>query len=134
MTPQALAAIHAACFTRPRPWSAAEFAGLLAEPMNFLLTRPQGFLLGRCLLDEAELLTLAIAPQARRQGLGTALLTEFETEAATRGAVTAFLEVAADNAPAQALYAGAGWQDAGRRRDYYGGGIDAVVMRRALPG
>ena len=55
-----------------------------------------------------------------------------ETEARTRGAVTAFLEVASDNAPAQALYRAAGWQDAGRRRNYYAAGIDAVVMRKDL--
>lgn len=132
MTPEELACLHAICFTRPRPWSAAELQALLADPANFLLTREAGFLLGRTVLDEAELLTLAVAPEARRQGIGAALLTGFEAEAQARGATIAFLEVAADNAAAQALYTGAGWQNAGCRRDYYGGGIDAVVMRKPL--
>ena len=132
MTPEELARLHATCFTRPRPWSAAEFQALLADPANFLLTRESGFLLGRTILDEAELLTLAIAPEARRQGIGAALLAGFETRAQARGAATAFLEVASDNAAAQALYAGKGWQNAGCRRDYYGGGTDAVVMLKPL--
>ena len=130
MTPEALAAIHARCFpSHPRPWSAPEFADLLANRLNFLLTRPEGFLLGRVIADEAELLTLAVAPEARRMGLGRALLTEFAHTSTERGACEAFLEVASDNAPAIALYASAGWQRAGTRRDYYAPGIDAMVMR-----
>lgn len=132
MTPDELAAIHAASFTRPRPWTADEFRGLLAEPANFLIARDTGFLLGRTVLDEAELLTVAVAPQARRAGLGATLLASFEDQARARGAATAFLEVAGDNAAAAALYAGAGWRAAGRRRDYYGTGIDAVIMVKVL--
>ena len=133
MTPEALAALHARCFhTHPRPWSAAEFTDLLGATLNFLLLRPQGFLLGRTIGDEAELLTLAVAPEARRMGLGRALLAEFVETSQARGAREAFLEVASDNHPAIALYAGAGWQETGTRRDYYAPGIAAIVMRRAL--
>ena len=132
MTPEGLAQIHAASFTHPRPWSAAEFAALLRDPANFLIARDAGFILGRTVLDEAELLTLAVAPEMRRHGIGATLLNLFETMAQERGAITAFLEVASDNAPARALYGGAAWQDAGRRRNYYGAGIDAIVMRKDL--
>ena len=133
MTPDQLAALHARCFPgHPRPWSAAEFADLLANALNFVLIRPQGFLLGRVVADEAELLTLAVAPEARRMGLARALLAEFAQVSSARGAHEAFLEVASDNAPAIALYASAGWQRAGTRRDYYAPGIDAVVMRLPL--
>ena len=133
MTPEALAALHARCFpAHPRPWSAAEFSDLIGNRLNFLLIRPQGFLLGRVVADEAELLTLAVAPEARRQGLGRALLNEFALTSSARGAREAFLEVAADNAPAIALYAGNGWDRAGQRRDYYAPGIDAIIMRRGL--
>lgn len=134
MTPADLAALHAACFTRPRPWSAAEFAALISAPGAFLLTEGGGFLLGRALADEAELLTLAVPEAARRQGTGARLLARFVTEARARGAEAAFLEVAADNAPARALYSRAGWAAAGRRRDYYGPGADALVLRIALGG
>ncbi|AMY67857.1 GNAT family N-acetyltransferase [Frigidibacter mobilis] len=136
MSPEALAALHAACFTVPRPWSAAEFAGLLARPDAFLLPAPAGFLLGRALAGEAELLTLAVDPGARRAGTGSRLVAQFLAEAAGRGAEAAFLEVAEDNLAAIALYATAGFAQAGRRRGYYrlpgGGATDALVMTRAI--
>ncbi|MBK4214680.1 GNAT family N-acetyltransferase [Paracoccus caeni] len=132
MTPEALAAIHSASFTIPRPWSAPEFRDLLATPGAFLLTRNDAFLLGRVIADEAELLTLAVAPGARRAGLGRELAAEFAVTSRQNGAVSAFLEVAADNAPARALYLGAGWQEAGLRRRYYGPDLDGIVMRLAL--
>ncbi len=137
MTPEDLAALHARCFTIPRPWSAAEFAGFLADPLAFLLVEGDaGFLLGRAVAGEAELLTLAVAPEARRRGLGQRLVGRFLYQARLRGAASAFLEVAADNAPAQALYERAGFAPAGRRRGYYAGpdgrGLDALVLRREL--
>ncbi len=128
MSPEALARLHAACFTRPRPWSADEFAGLMAGTGAFLLTDAHGFLLGRVIADEAELLTLAVDPAHRRRGIAARLLARFKDRAATLGAVTAFLEVAADNRAARALYVGAGWTQAGSRRGYYAPGVDAVVM------
>lgn len=132
MTPEALAALHASCFRVPRPWTAAEFAALAASPGVFLLTEAGGFLLGRVAAGEAELLTLAVPGPARRRGIGRALVAGFEREAARRGAATAFLEVASDNAAASALYRGAGWHQAGRRAGYYGAGIDALILRRGL--
>ncbi|WP_245727256.1 ribosomal protein S18-alanine N-acetyltransferase [Paracoccus isoporae] len=127
-----MAAIHAASFSRPRPWRADEFADLLSDPAVFLIAAGKGFIIGRCILDEAELLTLAVAPEGRRQGSGRHLVALFQAEATRRGAATAFLEVAADNGAARALYASAGWAEAGRRRDYYGSGTDAIVMRLTL--
>lgn len=130
--PARLAALHAACFRHPRPWSAAEIADLLAGPGVFLLAEPAGFVMGRTILDEVELLTIAVDPAARRQGIGARLLAGFATHAREGGAVLAHLEVAADNAAAQALYLGAGWRQAGRRRGYYrtpeGGAVDALLM------
>ncbi|MFN4101064.1 MAG: GNAT family N-acetyltransferase, partial [Pararhodobacter sp.] len=107
MTPEALAALHARAFATPPPWSAAGFAGLLDSPLVFLTADAQGraFALGRVVAGEAELLTLATDPAARRQGLARAQMAAFEREAQARGAVTAFLEVAEDNAAARALYA-----------------------------
>lgn len=134
--PERLAALHAASFTLPRPWSAAEFAALLSAPQTFLLAESTGFLVGRAVAGEAELLTLAVEPAARRAGCGRRLLARFEAEARARGAERAFLEVAAGNRAARALYAGAGWREAGLRRGYYaapgGAAVDAVVMVRDL--
>ena len=137
MTPDALSALHARCFTSPRPWTAAEFAGWLADPLAFLLVEGDaGFLLGRAVAGEAELLTLAITPEARRRGLGQKLVSRFFYQARLRGAETAFLEVAEDNTPARALYVRAGFVETGRRRGYYarpdGPATDALVMTRLL--
>lgn len=127
-----MAALHARCFTNPRPWRAAEFAEILSQPSTFLCLRPDGLLIGRVVLDEAELLTLAVDPDRRRQGIARALLADFTAAATSRGAATAFLEVAADNIPALALYRGVDWADAGRRRRYYGPATDAVILRLVL--
>lgn len=134
--PAALAEIHAASFRNPRPWSAEEIAAILSGKGAFLLTETQSFLIGRAIADEAELLTLAVAPDRRRQGSGRRLLTAFLTESARLGAATAFLEVAADNTPALALYRRNGFEEAGLRRGYYrdapGEALDAIVMRRPI--
>ncbi len=138
MTPDALATLHARTFTAPAPWSAASFAGLLASPLVFLSADPQGrsFALGRVIADEAELLTLATDPGARRLGLARARLEGFDAAARARGAVTAFLEVAEDNAPARALYAACGWQPRGRRPGYYvaptGARVAALILCKSL--
>jgi [ribosomal protein S18]-alanine N-acetyltransferase len=134
--PERLAALHAEGFITPRPWTAAEIAGLIAQPGSLLITDAAGFALGRAVLDEAELLTVVVAAAARRHGLGRSLLTGFEAAARAKGASRGLLEVAADNAPALALYRRAGWQQIGRRPAYYrppeGPRIDAVLMAKPL--
>ncbi|HLQ17788.1 MAG TPA: GNAT family N-acetyltransferase [Tabrizicola sp.] len=137
MTPEALAALHARCFRSPPPWSAKDFAGFLGDPLAFLLVEGDaGFLLGRAVAGEAELLTLCVAPEARRLGLGRKLLARFLYQAQLRGAERAFLDVKADNAAAVSLYESAGFGLAGRRRGYYqaadGSRTDALVMAREL--
>lgn len=137
MTPAALAALHARSFVTPRPWTEAEIARLLADPLVFLLVEGDaGFLMGRAVAGEAELLTLAVAPEARRRGLGRKLVSRFLYQARLRGAESAFLEVSEENAAARALYARAGFAEVGRRRGYYrdphGRAVDAVVLRRLL--
>lgn len=136
MTPEDLATIHARAFVTPRPWSRAEFADLLASPHCFLIEEGPSFVLGRTIADEAELLTIATDPDHRRRGLARRCLTAFETTARSLGATTAFLEVAADNAPARALYLGNGWQISGERRDYYqtpdGRRINAQILGKSL--
>lgn len=136
VTPDTLAALHIAAFTDQRPWSAEEFEALLTSPHVFLVSQPQGFALGRVILDEVELLTIATAPEARRRGVGRDLMGAFEAEAKRRGAELAHLEVAADNLPALALYRGQGWAETGRRTGYYarpdGPAMDAVLMRKSL--
>ncbi len=136
MTPEAMAALHHASFTLPRPWSAAEFARLSDSPAVFVASESFGFAMGRIAADEVELLTLAVAPAARRQGVGARLLATLLEKARTRGASRVFLEVAADNTAAVGLYLQAGFSVCGRRHGYYprpdGPPTDALVMVRSL--
>ncbi|WP_197917002.1 ribosomal protein S18-alanine N-acetyltransferase [Thiosulfatihalobacter marinus] len=137
MTPAALAALHDAAFPDARGWTTEEFSDLLASPHVFLVDCDDGFAIGRAVADEAELLTIAVAPTARRQGLGRILLARFEAAAEARGARRVFLEVAADNSPAQALYESAGYVRIGTRPAYYtrpgANPVAAVVMGKPLP-
>lgn len=131
---EAAATIHAAAFAAPgpgRPWTADEIRRFCDTPGAFVLAAPDAVLLGRVAGPEAELITLAVHPRARRQGRAQALLAEFVDRARAMGAETAFLEVAEGNAAARALYATAGWRLAGRRRGYYarsGGAEDALLL------
>lgn len=134
MTPDALARLHAAAFTDgPAPWTARSFLELLSEPAVFLAAESGGFALGRRAGPEAELLTLAVHPDARRRGIGRRLVRAFEAAA---GSEEAFLEVAETNVAARALYAGLGYAPVGRRPGYYhrppAPPLDALVMRKRL--
>jgi ribosomal-protein-alanine N-acetyltransferase len=132
------AAVHAEAF--PKPWPAADFQKLLATPGAFGLVvaadGPCAVLAAWTAADEAEILTLAVTPQARRRGFGRDLVSAAIAEAGRRGARGMFLEVAADNAGARALYEALGFRAAGRRRNYYqntgGASQDAIVLRLEL--
>lgn len=128
-----LAAIHAAAFPPGARWGADAMALQLGLPGAFGLIDPDGgMVLARVAADEAEILTIAVLPELRRQGRARALLEAAAAKAAAAGAVSLFLEVAQANAAARALYAAAGFAPVGRRRGYYGPGADALVLRRAL--
>jgi ribosomal-protein-alanine N-acetyltransferase len=128
----ALAAIHAAAFAPGAAWGAATFVTLLGLEGVIGLQAPGGFILARRVLDEAEILTLAVHPDHRQRGIGQALVETAALMVATAGAKVMFLEVAEDNAPAMALYAKAGFSRAGLRRDYYAPGRHAWLLRRSL--
>lgn len=132
MTPAQMAALHARCFDGPERWSEAAFSRALADPGAICSHRDGGFVLGRHVLDEAELLTIAVPVGLRGSGIGAKLLAEFEEEARRKGALKAFLEVASDNAAARALYLRAGWRQTGLRRNYYGPGRDGLILSRDL--
>lgn len=137
MTPEALAELHARCFdAAPRPWSAAEFADLLAMPGVGLLTAGGGFALFRIAGPEAELMTLAVDPDHRRKGVGSSLVTALLSKAGAAAAREVLLEVADDNLAAMKLYEKQGFEAVGYRKDYYqgprGAKVTAVVMRKRL--
>jgi ribosomal-protein-alanine N-acetyltransferase len=126
-----LADIHTAAFPAREAWSRDVLLLHLRMPTTIgLLHDAGGMILARVAADDAEVLTLAVTPEARRRGIGSALLRSAIERAAARGAAQMFLEVSVNNAAARALYAGNGFTDAGRRRRYYADGTDALVMRR----
>ena len=146
----ALAVLHATAFARP--WDEAAFTGLLAKPQVTALAAAQGFILlqhvpsGKNLgIDagtdankegavaspvEAEILTLAVHPEARRQGLARRLISAAVDHLAVE---KMFLEVAEDNHAAVALYQACGFAESGRRVNYYknadGSRSDALLMQ-----
>jgi [ribosomal protein S18]-alanine N-acetyltransferase len=90
-----------------------------------------GFFLSRHGVEEEELLLLGVVPEARRHGLGLALLSHFSATARARGATRLLLEMRREN-PAAALYLGFGFVPVGERRNYYrapgGERFDAVTF------
>ena len=131
---KALAALHRQCFTDA--WNANAFRDLLSSYGAFAYAVPHAFIVARAAAGEAEILTLGTLPASRRTGAARALVLAAAAEAHQRGAAEMFLEVAADNAPAVALYANLGFTPVGRRKGYYVRGpsaADAITLRAALP-
>ena len=143
----AMTAIHRQCFKRF--WTTTEIEGILKNPVSFgFYARaaegspqhapqniPQGFVLAWTPGPEAEILTIAVVPEARGQGVGAALAEAALEFAAARGAETMMLEVAESNAAARALYARIGYAEIGRRPAYYqsrDGAEDALVLSRGV--
>ncbi len=125
-----LADLHGLAFDAP--WSASAFADLLTQPGVLLEIETDGFVLVRVAADEAEILTLAVRPDARRSGLGSRLMRGAAGRAMSAGAERLLLEVAQDNTAARALYARLGFVEAGRRPQYYarpdGPAVDALLL------
>jgi ribosomal-protein-alanine N-acetyltransferase len=121
-------------------WTRAQCAGIL--PMHGVkmmlageMDRPLGFSLTRMVADEAELLLLAVAPEARRMRIGSMLMVHFIEQAQAFGASRLHLEVR-DGNPAAHLYARHQFSIAGRRPNYYRGAdgqmFDAITMARRI--
>lgn len=122
-------------------WSETQLAGLLMLPGSWIVLvrvdgRIAGFAVARATLDEAELMLLAVAPDARGQGLGQRLLDEVIAESRRRDVHRIFLEMRSDNVHALSLYAHAGFIPVGYRPRYYRGadGVlrDAITMTFSL--
>jgi len=130
--------IHRLCFEDP--WAEESFRTLLADPPVYGYISGedpvQSCLLVREIMGEAEVLTLATMPLARRKGLGSYLLEEAIQKAKARGVRSFFLEVAETNRPALALYRKVGFQKVGKRPGYYaskhGPAVSALILRRDL--
>ena len=106
------------------PGAFAGIAALDGDPCGFHLSRSAG--------DEAEIISIGVQRQARRRGVGGALLQNVFDRAHPSGVSAVFVEMAADNAAASSLYRGTGFVQVGRRTGYYvsdAGVQDALVLR-----
>ena len=137
MLPQ-IEAIEQACFSVP--WTRGQLAAQLDENRHVFLAAVSG---GRVLgyvgmmyvLDEGYIANVAVAPEARRQGVGSALISALLHRADALGLAFVTLEVRASNAPAIALYAGFGFEPVGRRKNYYDKpSEDALLMTKFRKG
>ena len=134
-----LAQLHGESFHRG--WGEGEFESMLGES-NTLVHRLRlgrktvGFAVSRMGADEAEILTIAIDPRYRGQGLSRNLLLTHLGYLAARGVRTIFLEVEENNRPALSLYKRIGFAVVSRRERYYqepgGEQLNALLMRRDL--
>jgi ribosomal-protein-alanine N-acetyltransferase len=131
-----LADIHKTCFAKG--WDKAAIGEMLgiAGTVAFVEAEGRGFALLRCLEGDAEILTLAVLPGARRLGIGVAMVNSMRAWAAEQGGTSVFLEVGEHNEAAVALYGKCGFSTISRRKGYYrgadGSSMDALVMRLNL--
>lgn len=124
-----LANLHAKCFPN-KPWGVADFAELKKSGCEIIASQ-NGFIVYRAVADEAEIITIGVAPEARRAGIAAAMIGIMEADLKKRGITHIFLEVAEDNASAHALYEQCGFVIVGRRPKYYDG-VDAIMMRKDI--
>lgn len=82
--------------------------------------------------DEIHILNLAVHPDAQGRGMGRALVQRVLDDAQAHAATSVSLEVRHDNAAGAALYRAMGFSHIGRRKNYYGKGVDALIMERKL--
>jgi [ribosomal protein S18]-alanine N-acetyltransferase len=136
----AVAKLHAECFPAD-PWTVRDFLELLAirGASGHLAILAEagigGFILDLIGPDDAEILTLGVAPDARRRGLARALIEDLGKRAHQRGARRLLLEVVADNRPAISLYGSIGFVLLGERPGYYrlpSGKADALIFGLSL--
>ncbi len=133
------ASLHAGAFSRG--WSEAEFERLLAEQTVVADRavadgRLAGFVLSRLAADQAEILSIVVAPSWRNRGVARRLLDVHLRRLAEQAVAALFLEVEEANTPARKLYRHTGFSEVGRRPAYYpqpgGAAAAALVLRRDL--
>lgn len=132
--PKILFAMHAASFERG--WLVESFSALLTSAgVEARVIENTGFLLTRSVVDEMEVLTIAILPEARRKGCATVLMRDALKHAASEQIQSCFLEVDQHNVAAIRCYENLGFSVISTRKNYYKtpqGNADALVMRIAL--
>lgn len=138
---EAVLEIESASFSRP--WTMGHFRDEISSTFGHpvVAVLPDGSIAGYlCLkqvLDEAEILDVAVGESQRGKGVGRLLVQQALESAGERGAALVSLEVRVGNREAIALYESLGFRETARRKGYYDGGEDAIVMEyryKAVPG
>ena len=121
--------LHKACFPH-KPWTAQDFADLKKSGCEIIASQ-NGFAVWRVVAGEAEIITIGVHPDGRKNGIASAMLTLIEDDVKKHEGTKIFLEVAENNTAARALYENSGYKQIGKRPKYYDG-IDAILMEKTL--
>ena len=124
-----LSNLHKKCFPN-KPWSADDFRDLKNSGCEIIMSQ-NGFIVYRIVVDEAEIITIGVNPDFRRNGIASAMIGIIEKTIKNQGVKKLFLEVASNNVPAQKLYENCGFLTVGLRPKYYDG-VDAILMSKDL--
>ena len=119
MTPSELAKLHLLSGSLTRPWSESEYKILLSTDTIRFFYVENGFLVGRLIGPDAEILNVIVHPTYRRLGKARYLIDKFEKEAKEEGSSKCFLEVAESNSRANKLYQSLNYLSVGKRKNYY---------------
>lgn len=131
-----LAEIEELCFSDP--WSSNAFKYELTNPLSVWLVALEGELVvgyigSQTVLDESDIMNVAIRPEYRRKGIGNALITELISVLREKSVCSLSLEVRKSNEPAILLYTKLGFLQVGLRPNYYRHPKeDAIIMRKEL--
>lgn len=117
-----VAALEKQCFADP--WSEGSIASELDNPLSLWLVAEQdgavcGYVGSQTVLDETDMMNIAVRPDCRRHGIAAALIDELIVRLKERGSHILRLEVRVSNAPAIALYDSLGFTQLGLRKNYY---------------
>lgn len=129
-----IAALEQQCFSDP--WSEAAIAPELENPLSLWLVAEQGdtvlgYIGSQSVPPEADMMNLAVAPEARRQGIAEALVHALEAALREKGTESLTLEVRVSNLPARTLYEKLGFEPVGLRKNYYfHPKEDACILRK----
>ena len=130
----AVAALEKACFSDP--WSENSVRSELSNPLSLWLVaekggEAQGYIGSQSVLDAADMMNVAVAPDARRGGIAEALIGALIARLDANGVRSLSLEVRVSNDAARALYEKLGFSEVGRRKNYYAKPKeDALILRK----
>ena len=129
-----VALLEKLCFSDP--WSENSVAGELTNQLAHWLVavdgdRVAGYVGSQTVMDETDMMNIAVHPDYRRQGIAEALVQTLVSDLKTRGSRCLTLEVRASNEPAKKLYEKLGFVSVGLRKNYYRNPReDALILRK----